>query len=208
MGEPPAPGIPVVLQEEFARALVEHPALTPEALLAEAQQAGLDAASPSPLCIANRRATDGHGKQQVFFAIFDPPAFRQFRQHLAAQWNGGITPKVFDPTLLSPALIIATVESTDESWLPLGPNSKVDCIAPITISVGEPVNLRYRRSGRALLSFVPVMLPPQVGAPTRESGDDPELPVELRRTGLNYSLQAKMCVSKIGTVEAYRIDAG
>jgi hypothetical protein len=72
--------------------------------------------------------------QQVFFALFDLPAFGQFRQHLAAQWNGGIALKAFDSTLLSPALIIATMESSAESWLPLGPDSKVDCIAPIAIS--------------------------------------------------------------------------
>ena len=72
--------------------------------------------------------------QQVFFALFDLPAFGQFRQHLAAQWNGDIALKAFDSTLLSPALIIATMESSAESWPPLGPDSKVDCIAPIAIS--------------------------------------------------------------------------
>jgi len=134
MGEPAAPGIPVVLQDELTRALAGHPALTPEALLAAARQAGLDAASPKPLCIAHRRAPDGRERQQVFFAIFDLPAFGQFRQHLAAQWNSGIAPKAFDPARLSPALIIATVESTTESWLPLSPDPKVDCIASIAIS--------------------------------------------------------------------------
>ena len=55
---------------------------------------------------------------------------------------------------------------------------------------------------------VPVMLPPQLGTPHRESGDDPELPSDLRRTGLNYSLQAKMCVSKTGTVDSMSISKG
>jgi hypothetical protein len=73
MGEPAAPGIPVVLQDEFTRALADHPALTPEALLAAARQAGLDAQSPKPLCIAHRRAPDGRERQQLFFAIFDLP---------------------------------------------------------------------------------------------------------------------------------------
>jgi hypothetical protein len=52
------------------------------------------------------------------------------------------------------------------------------------------------------------MLPPQLGALPRESGDDPELPSELRRTGLNYSLQAKMCVSKTGTVDSMSTSKG
>jgi hypothetical protein len=134
MGEPTAPGIPVVLQGELTRALVDHPSLTPEALLAAAQQAGLDAPSPKPRCIAIRRAPDGRERQQLFFAIFDLPAFGQFRRQLAAQWNGGIAPEAFDPALLSPALIVATVESTTEAWLPLISDPKVDCLAPIAIS--------------------------------------------------------------------------
>lgn len=134
MGAPTSPGIPVVLQEELTRALVDHPALTAEALLAEAQEAGLAAPSPTPLCIAHRRATGGSGRQQLFFAIFDLPALGQFRQRLAAQWNDGIALPKFNPALLSPALIVSTVESNPESWLPLSPDPKIDCIAPIAIS--------------------------------------------------------------------------
>ena len=134
MGEPPLPGIPLVMQRELTRALVDHPTLTPEALLAAARAAGLDASSPKPLCIAHRRATGGRDRAQLFFAIFDLPAFGQFRQRLATQWNGDVTPKTFDPALISPALIIATVESTTQSWLPLGADPKVDCVAPIAIS--------------------------------------------------------------------------
>ncbi len=134
MGKPPEPGIPLVMQGEFTRALVDRPTLTPEALLAAARTAGLDASSPKPLCIAHRRSTGGRDRAQIFFAIFDLPAFGQFRQRLATQWNGGVTPNAFDPALMSPAIIIATVESTTQSWLPLGADPKVDCVAPITIS--------------------------------------------------------------------------
>jgi hypothetical protein len=134
MGGPTSPGIPLVLQEELTRALVDHPALTPETLLAEAQEAGLAAPSPKPLCIAHRRATGGSGRRQLFFAIFDLPALGQFRQRLAAQLNDGIAVPRFNPALLSPALIVATVESDLESWLPLTADPKTDCIAPIAIS--------------------------------------------------------------------------
>ncbi len=134
MGEPSVPGIPLVLQSELTRALVDHPALTPEGLLAAARAAGLDAPSPKPLCIAHRRAPGGRDRAQLFFAIFDLPAFGQFRQRLAAQWNGGVAPNAFDPARLSPALIIATVESSTQAWLPLSADPKVDCVAPIAIS--------------------------------------------------------------------------
>ncbi len=134
MGAPTSPGIPVVLEEELTRARVDHPELTAEALLAEAQEAGLASPSPTPLCIAHRRATDGSGRQQLFFAIFDLPALGQFRQRLAAQLNDGTAPPRFNPALLSPALIVSTVESNPEAWLPLSPDPKTDCIAPIAIS--------------------------------------------------------------------------
>jgi hypothetical protein len=134
MGEPPVPGIPLVLQGELTRALIDHPALTPEALLAAAHEAGLDAVAPKPLCIGHRRASGGRDRAQLFFAIFDLPALGQFRQHLAARWNNGTGPNSFDPALLSPVLIMATVESTIQSWMPVSADPKVDCLAPIAIS--------------------------------------------------------------------------
>ena len=55
---------------------------------------------------------------------------------------------------------------------------------------------------------VPVMLPSQMGAPPRDSGDDPEFPSELRRTGLTYLVRSKICVSKTGTVDSMSILKG
>lgn len=55
---------------------------------------------------------------------------------------------------------------------------------------------------------LPVMLPPQLGAPPRESGDDPEFPRELRHTGLTYVVRAKVCVSRTGTVDSMSILKG
>jgi TonB family protein len=55
---------------------------------------------------------------------------------------------------------------------------------------------------------LPVMLPPQLGAPPRDSGDDPEFPRELQHTGLTYVVRAKICVSKTGTVDSMSIVKG
>jgi len=55
---------------------------------------------------------------------------------------------------------------------------------------------------------LPVMLPPQLGAPPRDSGDDPEFPRELQHTGLTYVVRAKICVSKTGTVDNMSIVKG
>ena len=55
---------------------------------------------------------------------------------------------------------------------------------------------------------VPVMLPPQMGTPPRDSGDDPEFPRELRQTALTYVVRSKICVSKTGTVDSMSILKG
>jgi hypothetical protein len=135
MGEPGLPGIPLVLQAELTRAQAGHPTLTPETLMAAAREAGLDSLSPQPVCIGHRRTTTGGDRQQLYFAIFEAPAFGSFRQRLAAQWNDGVAPPAaFDPALVSPALIVAMIESSVERWLPLHADPKVDCVAPIVVS--------------------------------------------------------------------------
>jgi hypothetical protein len=139
----PSPGIPLMLSSEFARAQAGHPTLTPEAVLAAAHEAGLDAVAPQPRCMAHRRiaggANGGGDREQLYFLIFDAPAFQVFRQGMAARLNdGAAVPALFDPTLLSPALLLAFVESTADHWFPLRADAKVDCVAPIAISDAPP----------------------------------------------------------------------
>ena len=135
MGQPALPGIPLVLQGELTRAQAGHPTLAPESVMAAAREAGLDSLSPKPICVAHRRTTTGGDRQQLYFAIFEAPAVGRFRQRLAAQWNDDVAPPAaFDPALVSPALIVAMVESSVERWLPLHADPKVDCVAPIVVS--------------------------------------------------------------------------
>lgn len=137
MGQPAVPGIPLMFQSEFAQAQASHPTLTPEALLAAARDAGLDAQPPQPLCLAHRRATTGsNDREQMYFVIFDAPAFARFRQRLADLGRRDPTTgaAAINPTALSPALILALIESSSDHWLPLQVDPTRDCVAPIAIS--------------------------------------------------------------------------
>ena len=143
MGQPVVPGIPLVFQSEFAQAQVSLPTLSPEAVLAAAREAGLDAAPPQPRCLAHRRASGGSqasDREQLYFLLFDAPAFERFRQRLARLVNRDLAPgaRPMDPALASPALIVALVESSQEHWLPLLADPERDCVAPIAISSAAP----------------------------------------------------------------------
>ncbi len=48
----------------------------------------------------------------------------------------------------------------------------------------------------------PKFLPPMMGALQKESGDDPSFPPSLNHGGVEYLVQAKICVSRAGTVDS------
>ncbi len=121
---PETPGIPLVLQGELERAGSER--ITPDALLAMARQAGLEAATPTPRCLAHRRAPEPDARQQLYFVTFDSQAFKTFRWNLASRLGAK-----FEADFLSPALFIGTVQSPSHKWMPLEVDEAKDCIAPI-----------------------------------------------------------------------------
>ena len=126
MQAPVMPAIPIVLAGELQRAGTP---LSPDAVLALARQAGLESSPPSPRCMAHRRAPEPNARQQLYFAIFDFPAFDDFRRTLAARLGS-----TFDPGFVSPALAIGVVESPLHRWMPLHADAATDCIAPITVA--------------------------------------------------------------------------
>jgi hypothetical protein len=130
MNPPSAPGIPLLLQGEYDRAFGGR--VTPEALLATARAAGLDRSALVPRCLAHRRISDPGGpNQQLYFVVFDMPAYARFRQQVAALAGGGAPRADFEPDALSPVLFVAAAESTFERWLPLRAEPQADCVAPI-----------------------------------------------------------------------------
>jgi hypothetical protein len=127
----PVPGeIPLLLKGEFDRAFAGH--ATPDALLAAARSAGLEPGPLQPRCMAYRRVSTVDRTRQVYFVLFDAPAFARFRQQIAALSNGGRpSPAAYDPTALSPALLIAASDVAFNSWLPIKADPATDCVAPI-----------------------------------------------------------------------------
>jgi hypothetical protein len=130
LSAPTPPGIPLLLQGEFDRAFAGR--VTPDALVAAARDAGLESAELEPRCLAYRRVSEPGVTRQLFFVVFNAPAFERFRTQIGALRDGSAAPGTdFDPAALSPVLIIAASEPTVGRWLPLRADPEADCIAPI-----------------------------------------------------------------------------
>ena len=98
-------------------------------LLAAARSAGLEGATLQPRCLGYRRVSDPGGTRQLYFLLFDAPAFEQIPP--AAGGDGPRRGRAFDPDALSPVLLIAGADTTFDSWLPLRADPGKDCVAPI-----------------------------------------------------------------------------
>jgi hypothetical protein len=128
MKAPETAGIPLVLQGELERAGAR---ISADELLTLARRSGLEATSPQPRCMAHRRAPEPDTRQQLYFAMFESGPFDAFRHTLAERLG-----PTFNVDLVSPVLFVGVIESSLRRWLPLHPDAKKDCIAPIEISLG------------------------------------------------------------------------
>jgi hypothetical protein len=123
--------MPLVLQSEIdARAAVT---LGPEALLALAQAAGLESATFAPRCMAHRRISAPGITRQVYFVLFDLPAFGEFRRQVSQRLRDAGSGTSFDPAAQSPSLIVAATDGAFSSWLPLKVEADKECFAPIDV---------------------------------------------------------------------------
>jgi hypothetical protein len=122
--------IPLLLEGEFDRAFAGR--MTPEALLDVARSAGLGAGALQPRCMVYRRVSSPERTRQIYFALFDLPAFDAFRAQLGTRLaTGPSAGKVYDPAALSPALLVAASDTDFNSWLPIKADPNQDCLAPI-----------------------------------------------------------------------------
>jgi hypothetical protein len=125
-------GIPLVLQAEFERVFAGH--LTPEALLGAARSAGLESAPLNPRCMAYLRVSDPVRTRQLYFTIFDQPAFGRFREQIGALLGDSASGRTdYDPAALSPVLLVAATDAAFTNWLPLKADPARDCVAPFAI---------------------------------------------------------------------------
>ena len=127
LNAPGTPHIALLLQDEFNRAFAGR--VTASDLLAVAREAGLESAVFEPRCLAYRRESAPGVTRQLYFVIFDAPAFADFRQRIAKLTG---PESVFDPNTLSPVLFIANADANFNGWLPLRATPDTDCVAPIS----------------------------------------------------------------------------
>ena len=125
MSGPRPPVIPLLLREEFDRSFAG--ATTLDALVAVAREAGLDGSGFTPRCMALKRESAPGVTRQLYFVLFDAPAFVQFRHRIASLANTNAT---YDPAALAPVLFVAASDANFNSWLPLRVVDG-DCVAPI-----------------------------------------------------------------------------
>lgn len=131
MHYPPA-AMPVVLRSEFKRAMAG--ALTPEALLEHAREAGLEGGEFQPQCMARRRISEPGGVRGVYFVLFDLPVFTRVREEVGERLRAaGRDASLFDPAALSPVLIAADLDGSFSRWLPLRADPEADCFAPVVV---------------------------------------------------------------------------
>ena len=128
MNGPSNPSIALVLREELERSFAG--AATPDTLAAAARAAGLERGGFVPRCMALKRESAPGVTRQLYFVLFDAPAFAQFRERLTSMAGQGGT---YDPAALSPALFVAASDAAFNTWLPLRANPDSDCVAPISV---------------------------------------------------------------------------
>lgn len=126
MNGPHQPEVPLLLQDEFNRSFAGR--RTSGELLALARESGVEASAFTPRCMGYRRESAPGVTRQLYFVVFDAPAFDTFRQRLAAE---AIPGSGFAPGALSPLMIVAASDPQFDRWLPLRVDHEADCIAPV-----------------------------------------------------------------------------
>jgi hypothetical protein len=127
---PDRTGVPLVLRGEYEQALAGR--FTTQALLDAARSAGLGASAFTPVCVAARRTSEPGRTRQVYFVMFESPAFVEFRARLGRGLDGRPV-SGFDPASLSPVLILGSTEPDFDRWLPIAAVADRDCVAPIAV---------------------------------------------------------------------------
>ncbi len=129
MTAPGAATLPVVLQREYLGRL--ESVLPAEEILAMARQAGLEQARLEPVCLGVKREPDAGRSRQLFFVLFETPAFDRFRQEVA-RLAGERGADTFEPEALQPILAVAASDPDFARWWPLAVSRTADCQAPVS----------------------------------------------------------------------------
>lgn len=128
---PAHPSVPLVLQTEYEESL--QGVWSVDDILNLARETGLDTARFEPVCLGlhsdseSRAASSG----QLFFVVFDAPAFVDFRQRLTPLFPEHGGSGTFDPPALRPILTIAGTDRQFDRWWPITVKQESDCQAAV-----------------------------------------------------------------------------
>jgi len=129
---PPHSGLPLVLRTEFEEGL--QGVFGTDSVMRMAHDAGLDAARFEPVCLAHHVRSDADGRAEVYFVPFDSAPFSQLRVDLIPAFPEQAGTGMYDPSTLSPILIVGATDTAFERWWPLRFNPDQDCVASVTVS--------------------------------------------------------------------------
>ena len=132
MTSPTVAAMPLVLQSEYRDALGS--VLTPPDVLETAEESGLAAATPVPVCIGVVRREGAGTTRQLYYALFEAPAVGRFRAALARRFAAAGGTGGFEPDGLPLAVPIAASDADFASWWPLDVTPETGCLAPLVTS--------------------------------------------------------------------------
>jgi hypothetical protein len=124
---PRHPGLPLVLRSEFDDAL--QGVYGVDEVLRIARDAGVDSATFQPICIARKVSGSGSAQSELYFLALDSPAFNQMRIDLTPTQPEHAGIGMYDPTTVTPVLVIGSTGNTLDDWWPMTVNRPVDCQA-------------------------------------------------------------------------------
>lgn len=124
--------VPLVLRSEYEMSLAAR--YTLEELADIARASGLEDGTLAPRCVAVKRISQPDVTRQLYYVVFDSPAFVRFREQIAQGLPRAPGAIAFDSAALSPIMIVAATDAAFDSWLPIGADAISDCIAPIAIN--------------------------------------------------------------------------
>ena len=132
MTSPTVAALPLVLQSEYRDALGS--VLTPPDVLETAEQSGLAAATPAPVCIGVVRREGVGTTRQLYYALFEAPAVGRFRAALARRFATAGGTGGFEPDGFPLVVPIAASDADFASWWPLDVTPETGCLAPLVTS--------------------------------------------------------------------------
>ena len=130
MNPPAGYAISVILRSEFDDSLAGI--VTPAELMELARDAGLEGAAIEPACLGVQQGLAGGPSDRAFFALFNVPALRAFRESLGSlvEERGGGT-AAFEPDAVAPAVYLAATGGGFRGWPVADGAAEQHCVAPL-----------------------------------------------------------------------------